>query len=200
MSITRKMLKGMSLTEEQIDTIVEAHTETVDALKDEVSKYTTAAERLPAVEKELNELKATGGDFEQKYNALKEEYENYKTEQSAAAEKRAKEEAYKEMLKEAGVSEKRIASVMRVTNLSEIKLDKDGKLTNKDKLVEDVKKEWADFIDTKETKGADVKKPPENNGGKMTKEEILKIKDTAERQQKIAENLELFGYTTHKEG
>lgn len=200
MGVSRKMLKGMSLTEEQIDTIVEAHTETVDALKDEVSKYKTAAERLPAVEKELNELKATGGDFEQKYNALKEEYENYKTEQSAAAEKRAKEEAYKEMLKEAGVSEKRIATVMRVTNLSEIKLDKDGKLTNKDKLVEDVKKEWADFIDTKETKGADVKKPPENNGGKMTKEEILKIKDTAERQQKIAENLELFGYTTHKEG
>lgn len=194
MSITRKMLKGMSLTDEQIDTIIEAHSETVDALKDERDKYKKDAERLPAVEKELNELKSNGGDFEQKYNALKKEYDDYKSEQSAIAEKSAKEAAYKEMLKEAGISEKRIASVMRVTNLADVKLDNDGKLKDKDKLVDDVKAEWADFIDTKKVEGADTKNPPENNGGKLTKEDILKIKDTTERQQKIAENHELFGF------
>jgi len=188
------MLKGMSLTDEQIDTIIEAHSETVDALKDERDKYKKDAERLPAVEKELNELKSNGGDFEQKYNALKKEYDDYKSEQSAIAEKSAKEAAYKEMLKEAGISEKRIASVMRVTNLADVKLDKDGKLKDKDKLVDDVKTEWADFIDTKKVEGADTKNPPENNGGKLTKEDILKIKDTTERQQKIAENHELFGF------
>ena len=32
MSITRKLLKGMGLTDEQVDTIIEAHTETVDGL------------------------------------------------------------------------------------------------------------------------------------------------------------------------
>lgn len=188
------MLKGMSLTEEQIDTIIEAHTDVVDALKEERDRYKADAEKLPAVEKELKELKASGGDFESKYNELKKQFDDYKSEQSAAAEKVAKEAAYKEMLKEAGVSEKRIASVMRVTNLADIQLDKDGKLKDKEKLVDDVKAEWADFIDTKSEKGADTPTPPENKSGKLTKEDILKIKDTAERQQKIAENHELFGF------
>lgn len=194
MAVTRRMLKGMSLTEEQIDTIIEAHTDVVDALKEERDRYKADAEKLPAVEKELKELKASGGDFEAKYNDLKKQFDDYKSEQSAAAEKAAKEAAYKEMLKEAGVSEKRIASVMRVTNLTDIQLDKEGKLKDKEKLVENVKAEWADFIDTKSEKGADTPTPPENKGGKLTKEDILKIKDTAERQQKIAENHELFGF------
>lgn len=194
MAVTRRMLKGMSLTDEQIDTIIEAHTDVVDALKEERDKYKADAEKLPAVEKELKELKANGGDFESKYNELKKQFDDYKSEQSAAAEKAAKEAAYKEMLKEAGVSEKRIASVMRVTNLADIKLDKDGKLKDKEKLVDDVKAEWADFIDTKSEKGADTPTPPENKGGKLAKEDILKIKDTTERQQKIAENHELFGF------
>lgn len=194
MAVTRRMLKGMSLTEEQIDTIIEAHTDVVDALKEERDRYKADAEKLPAVEKELKELKANGGDFESKYNELKKQFDDYKSEQSAAAEKAAKETAYKEMLKEAGVSEKRIASVMRVTNLTDIQLDKEGKLKDKEKLVENVKAEWADFIDTKSEKGADTPTPPENKGGKLTKEDILKIKDTTERQQKIAENHELFGF------
>lgn len=194
MSITRKMLKGMSLTEEQIDTIIEAHTETVDALKDERDKFKADAERLTVVEKELKELKTTGGDFEQKYNDLKKEFDGYKSEQSAIAEKAAKESAYKELLKNVGVSEKRIASIMRVTNLADLKIDKDGKLKDYDKLADNIKSEWSDFIETKTEKGADTKTPPENNGGKLTKEDILKIKDTSERQQKIAENHELFGF------
>ena len=194
MSITRKMLKGMSLTDEQIDTIIEAHSETVDALKDERDKFKADAERLADVQKELDKLKGTDGGFEQKYNELKKEYDEYKSEQNAIAEKSAKETAYKEMLKEAGISEKRISSVMRVTNLTDIKIDKDGKLKDYDKLVDDVKKEWSDFIETKSAKGADTKTPPTNNGGKMTKDEILKIKDTSERQAAIAENHELFGF------
>lgn len=194
MSISRKMLKGMSLTDEQIETIIEAHTETVDALKDERDKYKADAEKLPRVEKELAEFKENGGDYEEKYNALKKEFESYKSEQSAIAEKAAKESAYKEMLKNAGISEKRIASIMRVTNLSDIKLDKDGKLKDYDKLVDSVKSEWSDFIETKTEKGADTKNPPDGSSTKMTKDEILKIKDTSERQKAIAENHELFGF------
>ena len=194
MSITRKMLKGMSLTEEQIDTIIEAHTETVEALKEERDKYKADADKLPTVMNELETLKSDGGGYEQKYNDLKKEFDSYKSEQTAIAEKTAKETAYKEMLKNAGVSEKRIASIMRVTNLADIKVDKDGKLKDYEKLVDSVKSEWSDFIETKTEKGADVKNPPEGSGTKMTKDEIMKIKDTTERQRAIAENHELFGF------
>lgn len=195
MALTRKMLKGMGLTEDQIDTIIEAHTDTVNALKDERDKYKEDAEKLDGVQKELSDLKNKGDDgFEKKYNDLKKEYDDYKAEQDAKASKAAVESAYKAMLKEAGISEKRIASVLRVTDLSGVKLDKDGKLKDKDKLVDDVKAEWADFIETSGTKGADTATPPKNNGGKMTKDDILKIKDASERQQAMAENHELFGF------
>ena len=56
MALTRKLLKGMGLTDEQVDTIIEAHTDTVDGLKAEVAKYKTDAEnrrrkhRLTAVQ------------------------------------------------------------------------------------------------------------------------------------------------------
>lgn len=195
MALTRKMLKGMGLTEEQIDTIIEAHTDTVNALKDERDQYKEDAEKLPGVQKELDDLKKKAGEgFEQKYNDLQKEYEDYKKEQQDKANRAAVSDAYKEMLKEAGVSEKRIPAVMRVADLSGVKLDKDGNIKDKDKLVESVKEEWSDFIQAKGAKGADTKTPPDNNGGTLTKDDILKIKDAGERQQKIAENHELFGF------
>lgn len=195
MALTRKMLKGMSLTDEQIDTIIEAHTDTTDALKDERDKYKADAEKLSTVQAELDTLKAKGDDgFEKKYNDLKDEFENFKKEQQAKADKAAVESAYRSMLREAGISDKRISAVMRVADLSGVKLDKDGKLKDYDKLIDGVKSEWSDFIQTTETKGADTKTPPNNNGGTLTKDDILKIKDAGERQQKIAENHELFGF------
>ena len=39
MALTRKLLKGMGLTEEQMDTIIEAHTDTVDGLKSDLARY-----------------------------------------------------------------------------------------------------------------------------------------------------------------
>lgn len=195
MALTRKMLKGMSLTDEQIDTIIEAHTETTDALKEERDSYKADAAKLPAIQQELDDLKSKGDDgFEKKYNDLKAEYDQYKQEQADRANKAAIESAYKALLKEAGVSDKRVASILRVTDLSGAKLDKDGNLKDRDKMAESIKAEWSDFIQTADVKGADTKTPPKNSGGSMTKEDILKIKDTTERQQAIAENHELFGF------
>ena len=82
---------------------------------------------------------------------------------------------------------------MRATSFDGLKLDKDGKLENVDKLKADIEKDWADFKVTTTTKGAQVENPPANNGkAKRSKEEIMAIKNTSERQQAIAENLDLF--------
>ena len=76
-----------------------------------------------------------------------------------------KSEAYEKLLKDAGVSEKRIATVLKVSDLSAIEIDKDGNLKDADKLTENIKAEWSDFIQTQEQQGADVPNPPSNNGG-----------------------------------
>lgn len=201
MALTRKFLSALGIEADKVDEIINAHTETVDALKHERDSYKADAEKLPEVQKELNSIKeqAAKNDgknpFEVKYNAIKEEFENYKKEQTAKETKVKKADAYKALLKEAGVSEKRIDAVLRVSDIDGLKLDKDGAVEGKDALLESIKKDWSDFIVTQGTQGAKTPNPPANGGGKTykSKEEIYAIKDTAERQKAIYENRELFG-------
>ena len=202
MALTRKFLSALGIDADKVDEIINAHTETVDALKNERDKYKADAEKLPEVQKELDGMKEEAAKnsgknpFEVKYNAIKEEFENYKNEQSAKETKAKKADAYRAMLKEAGVSDKRIDAVLRVSDIDGVKLDKDGNLEDKDALIASVKKEWADFITTQGTQGANTPNPPANGGGKTykSKDEIYAIKDTAERQKAIYENRELFGF------
>ena len=165
MALTRKLLKGMGLTDEQVDTIIEAHAETVDGLKSDIAKYEGDAKKLPGVQKELDELKATGdGGYKEKYEKEKKAFEDFKNEQTAKETKKAKENAYRELLKAAGVSEKRIPAILKVTDLNSVELDGD-KVKDADKLTETVKAEWADFIESSNTSGADTNNPPANNTG-----------------------------------
>lgn len=84
MALTRKLLKGMGLTDEQVDTIIEAHTDTVDGLKADVSKYKADAEKLPSVQKQLDGLKAAGdGGYKEKYEKEHSAFEAFKTDITA---------------------------------------------------------------------------------------------------------------------
>lgn len=190
MALTRKMLKAMGIEDEKIDQIIDAHTETVDGLK----AYKADAERLADVEKELETLKAKGdGGLKQKYDDLKAEYEKYKTEVENAKALEAKKTAYKELIKDAGLSEKGSEKALKYADWEKIELDSDGKIKDAKDHLKDLKEEWAEYVVKEGEKGAETATPPENNGSKMTKEEILKIKDTTARQRAMVENHELFG-------
>ena len=146
-------------------------------------------------EKQNAEDKATSAEkWRTKYDALKDDFEAYKKDITAKESKAARSNAYKELLKQAGISEKRLDVVLKVSDIDSLEMGEDGKFKDSDKILEGIKNEWADFITTTETKGAETSTPPSNNGGgKMTKADIMKIKDTSERQKAIAENHELFG-------
>lgn len=193
MSLTRKMLKGMGLTEEQVDSIIEEHTAVTDALKEKANQYEADAKRLATVEKELNDLKAGGDDWEEKYNAEHKAFEDYKKDIEGKAELDKVKTAYKALLKAQNVSEKRIDTIIKLTDFADIKLTKEGKIANEDKVVEKIKEDWSDLISTESEHGTSVETPP--SGSKtMTRDEIMKIKDTSKRQEAIANNLDLFGY------
>lgn len=204
MALTRKFLKALGIEDDKIEQIIEAHSETVSALKDEIADYKDDAEKLPNVQKELDKLKKEAEEAEKKgekdpykvkYDAIKEEFENYKKDISAKETKANKEKFYSELLKEAGVSEKRIAAILKVTDLDKMEIGDDGKLKDAKDLTKAIKEEWADFITTTKETGAQTATPPSGGSGKaMTKDEIMKIKDAGERQKAIAENHELFGY------
>lgn len=191
MALTRKLLKGMGLSEEQVDTIIEAHTDTVDGLKADVGKYKADAEKLPGVQRELDGLKAAGdGGYKEKYEQEHRSFEDFKKTVQAKETRTAKEAAYRALLKEAGISEKRIDAVLKVSDVDGVELE-DGKIKDAARLKESVKADWADFIVTTATQGAQTPTPAANGGG-MTRDAIVKIQDPARRRAAIAQNLNLF--------
>lgn len=196
MSLTRKKLKAFGLTEEQVDSVIEEHIDTVKALQDDVATYKADAEKLPSVQKELDDLKAEKGDsWKKKYEDEHAAFEKFKTEQGEKDTRAAKERAFREIIKAAGVSEKRREAVFKISNLDELELDADGKAKNGDAITKKIKEEFADFVENIGDTGAHVATPPTNVGGKMTKDQILSIKDGGERRKAMAENPQLFGIT-----
>ena len=190
------MLKAMGIEEEKIDQIIEAHTDTVDGLKADVSKYKTDAEKLSDVQKELDELKAKGDDgWKEKYDNLKGEFDKYKTDVQEKETHNKKVEAYKAILKDANLSEKGIEKAIKYAEWDKIELGEDGKLKGANDHTKAVREEWAEYVTTTTTTGAKTSNPPANNGGKTgkTKEEIMAIRDPAVRQAEIAKNPEAFG-------
>lgn len=197
MALTRKFLAALGIDEDKAEQIITAHAETVDGLKAEREKYKADAEKLPAVEGELKALKekAAGDDpYKEKFEKLQKDYNDYKKDVEAKATAAKKEGAFKALLKEIGIPEKRIDSVIKVSDVGKIEFDDEGKVKDGEKLKESLKSEWADFIPTTKTEGAKPATPPANTGkGTMTREQIRAIADAGERQKAMLENPTLFG-------
>jgi len=165
MALTRKFLKAMGIEDDKIDQIVEAHAETIDGLKTDLSKAKADAEKLSTVQKELDDLKALGtGDYKEKYEALQKDFDDYKSAQVEKETKKAKEAVYEGLLKEAGVNEKRIAAILKITSFDGMEL-KDGKLSEDDKkaILSNIKEEYSDFIVKQQQQGAKSPNPPKND-------------------------------------
>lgn len=164
MALSRKYLAGLGITEEQIEAIIEAHTETVDALKKARDGFKADAEKLPVVQRELDDLKATQDapdEWKEKYDKEHADFEAYKTAQAEKETNSRKETAYRALLKAAGVADKRMDAIVKVTDLAALKLTDEGKLHDADTLTKSIKETWSDFITTTEEEGAETKTPPD---------------------------------------
>ena len=191
MALSRKFLSALGIEAEKVDEIINAHAETVDALKEErdgykekAEKYDAEAKKVASLEKQVKDLEDSNKDsYKVKYEAIKEEFADYKKGIESEKEKSKKTDAFKALLKEIGISEKRIDSVTKISDIDGLKFDNDGNIEGVDELKKSLETEWADFIEKTGTQGAKTSNPPANNGNNAkTKEEILKIKDTTERQ------------------
>ena len=199
MALTRKLLKGMGLTDEQVDTIIEAHADTVDGLKADVSKYKTDAEKLPSVQKELDDLKAKGDDgWKEKHDKVKKDFDEYKTGVESEKSKAAKEKAARAYFESKNIIGKSLELAMRASAAEIAGLDLDGEKI-KDTAVLDglVAGDLAALVGSTTVRGNNPANPPANNGSgsTKTKEDILNIRDGAERRKAMAENPQLFGLT-----
>ena len=194
MALTRAFLKSMTLTDEQISAIIEEHSATVTGLKGEIIKYKEDAEKVPGLQKKLEDYEQD--DWKGKYEKEHAGFESFKAEQDKKASYSAKVAAYKKMLEESGVSSKVINLALKASKevIDGLKIGDDGKFEDAKEVEKGIKEAYADYITTEKTQGANVSNPPGGEPGKMTKKEIMEIKDAGERQKAIAENHELFGF------
>lgn len=196
MALTRKFLSALGIEADKIDEIINAHSETVNGLKEQAEQYKEDADKLASVQKELNKLKETEGtdDYKKKYEDEHKAFEDYKAKIAQEEDTQRLRGAYKQLLLDSNIDESRIEAILKVTDFADLKLNKDGKLANEEKVKEKIDEDWKGFKKTESSQGSDVENPPSGSGPKTTKEEIMKIKDVSERQKAIAENHELFGY------
>ncbi len=163
MALTRSMLKGMNLTEEQVGAIIDAHKETVDALKEQRDNYKADAEKLANVQNELDQIK-NGEDWKGKYESEHKALEDYKREVAGRENKAKVDAAYRALLEGLNIGKEDVDLIMAATKTDDMKLDSDGKLENSDTLKEAAKTRYARYIPTTNTNGAKVGNPPKNNG------------------------------------
>lgn len=198
MALTRKMLKAMGIEDEKIDQIIEAHSETVDGLKDKLRKAEEDAEDLKDVQKELDDLKKkTDGskDWEKKFNDERKAFEDFKKEIAGKETAAAKEKAVRAYFEGKGIKGDNLEIAIRGAKDEIAGLELDGEKIKDAKSLDDlVAGTYKGLVVKTQTGGAGTNTPPGNTGGKKTKEEIMKIKDAGERQRAIAENHELFGF------
>lgn len=193
MALTRKLLKGMGLTDEQVDTIIEAHTDTVDGLKADVTRYKADAEKLPTVQKELDDLKAAGdGGYKEKYEKEHKAFDDFKADITAKETKAAKEKAVKAYYESKNITGDNLTIALRGSGAEIDGVELDGEkikdTKSLDALVDGTYKSLVSKPAVRLDMGARL-----NEGGKpMTKDEIMKITDRTERRAAIAANLDLF--------
>lgn len=202
MALTRRALKAMGIEEEKIDEIITMHTETVDGLKADAARYQADAEQLPKVQNELDALKAAGdGGWQEKYENVKKELDEYRAEVSTKEAKAAKERAVRAYYEGKGITGKALDIAMRGSGEEIAALEMDGdRIKDTSALDELVQGTFAGLVSTTTTKGADTATPPANTGGgRLTRADIYKkdehgryVLGTAERQRAIAENLDAF--------
>lgn len=190
MALERKTLRAI-LEDETTDTsgklkkILDVLHEETDTLQNQIDEKNAA---LAKAEKDRDA--ANGGK-----QAAEQALTDYKAQQTKKDTHAAKEAKFRELLKTAGVLDKYADRVVRLSgeDIDKLELDEKGEVKDAKKHADSLKADWSDFVGTTTTTGAKVDTPPTNTGSKMTKEQIINIKDASERQAAIAANPEAFG-------
>ena len=197
----RKIFEGaeIEVPKDVLGQICDLHTSSMDGLPETIKELKG---KLKVAEQERDAAKAkVPVDGEEtiskaEYDKLKGEFDQYKTDVQAKETHSKKVEAYRTILKDAGLSEKGIEKAIKYAEWDKIELEADGKLKGASDHIKSVKEEWAEYVTTTTTTGAKTSNPPANSGGaKLTKEDIYKkdergryVMSASERQKALVEN------------
>ena len=165
--------------------------------KERYSKKLEEIEALKTEKQTAEDSATTAKKWKDKYDALKGEFDEYKSEQASKETKAAKEKAVRAYYENKGITGKSLDIAIRGSSEEINSLEMDGdKIKDSSALDELVKGTFSGLVSTTIVKGADTATPPGNiGGGSMTKADIYKKDDhgryvmsAAERQKALMEN------------
>lgn len=179
MALTRKFLKAMGVEDEKIDQIIEAHSATVDGLKEQIDALRAEAgngeeakAKLADLQKQLDranaDLEAAKNDgWKDKHDAVQRELEDYKAEIAAKEAQAAKEKAARDWYESKGVAGKALSVAMRGSGaeIAALELDEAGKIKDSTALDALIQGDFAGLVRNTETQGAQTAHPPAGQSG-----------------------------------
>ena len=184
---------GEACTEEIENRLVALHLGVVDPLKDDLTKYKADAEKLPGVQKQLDDLKAAGdGGYKEKYEKEHSAFEAFKTDITAKESKAAKEKAVRAYFKSKNITGANLDLAMRGCGEEMAALELDGEKIKDTKSLDALVDGTYKGLVSKQTVRFDTGARFNGGGKPMTKDEIMQINDRAERRAAIAANMDLF--------
>lgn len=177
MALTRADLREMGLEDSVIEKIIQKHAETVSGLKTatETAKD-TAGQEIQELKEKLSEMQTATRQAKEGYDALKQDFDTYKAAAEKSQANRAKESAYRDLLKAIGIKgDRRLDAIIRTVDLDKLELDETGALKGREDLEKVAKEDWSEFVPTTETKGANTKTPPDSSAKSYTADSIRKM-------------------------
>ena len=184
---------GEACTEEIENRLVALHLGVVDPLKDDLTKYKADAEKLPCVQKQLDDLKAAGdGGYKEKYEKEHSAFEAFKTDITEKESKAAKEKAVRAYFESKNITGANLDLAMRGCGEEMAALELDGEKIKDTKSLDALVDGTYKGLVSKQTVRVDTGARFNGGGKPMTKDEIMQITDRAERRAAIAANMDLF--------
>lgn len=180
---------GEGCTEDIENKLIALHLGVVDPLKDDVQRYKADAEKLPDLQRKLEEA-SKGDDYKEKYDSLVAQI----TGEKAQA---AKEKAARAYFQSKGIPAESMGLVIRGAKAEIDGLKLDGE-SIKDTAALDglLSGDYKGLIGKTTTTGTQTQTPPDISGGAKSRAEIYKKDDkgryllsTAERQAALAESM-----------
>jgi hypothetical protein len=172
MALTRKLLKSFGLEESVIESIIEAHGETVEALKRERDGYKTTADTAEAVAKERDEYKTK---LEKAGDAAKvqADFDAYKQKVEQDKQRAGKVTALDALFESGGVKRKAFRdALLKVWDVDALEQDATGALKDADAIREKLKNDYPDFLAVEDDKGIPPTAPPAGGGKAYTRDEL----------------------------
>lgn len=175
MALTRNFLKAMGLNDEQVNSVIDAHTDTVDALKKERDDWKGKAETVGTLTRERDEALeklSKAGDAA----TVQKAFDDYKAGVEKEKLNAKKAAALAAAFDAAGVKRESFRNAMlKGWDMEKVELDDSGAIKDMDGLKAAVQKDYADFIATGEDKPLPPNNPPGGGGQTFTKADIEKM-------------------------